>query len=147
MSQKFEERWNKIGKDLEALGEKAKSAVGDAQAARELGQEVLEAKIKDAKGDIVALQENARIRQDEKKSHLFSQMLKAQMSIKAKFEDLKNVRDKNRLETYIDAHIVHLADLYDTISYLLTDLELTTLETSEALEEYNERFGEKEEEA
>lgn len=145
MSKKFEERWEKIGKDLEALGEKAKSAVGDAQAARELGQEVLEAKIKDAKGDIVALQENARINEEEKKSHLFSQMLKAQMTIKARFEDLKNARDKNRLEGYIDAHIIHLADLYDTISYLLVDLDLTTFETSEALEEYNQKYGEKEE--
>lgn len=145
MSQKFEERWNKIGKELEALGEKAKSVVGDAQAARELGQEVLEAKIKDAKGDIVALQESARIRDDEKKSRLFSQMLKAQMTVKAKFEDLKNARDKTRLEGYIDAHIIHLADLYDTISYLLTDLELTTFETTEALEEYNAKYGEKEE--
>lgn len=145
MSKQFEERWEKLGKDLEALGEKAKSAVGDAQAARELGQEVLQEKIKDAKGDIVALQENARIRQDEKKSRLFSQVLKAQMTVKAKFEDLKNAHDKNKLEGYIDAHIIHLADLYDTISYLLSDLELTTLETTEALEEYNERFGEKEE--
>ena len=145
MSKNFEERWEKIGKDLEALGEKAKSAVGDAQAARELGQEVLEAKIKDAKGDIVALQENARIKEEEKKNHLFSQMLKAQMTIKARIEDLKNVRDKNRLEGYIDAHIIHLADLYDTISYLLVDLELTTFETSEALEEYNQKYGEKEE--
>jgi len=145
MSNKFEEKWDKIGAELEQLGEKAKSAVGDAQAARELGQEVLEEKIRDAKGDIVALQENARIKGDETKSRLFSQMLKAQMTVKAKFEDLKTAHDKNKLEGYIDAHIVHLADLYDTICYLLTDLELTTLETTEALAEYDEKFGEKEE--
>ncbi|MBP3900695.1 MAG: hypothetical protein J6D53_04435 [Blautia sp.] len=145
MSKKFEERWEKLGKDLEALGEKAKSAVGDAQAAHELGQEVLEQKIKDAKGDIVALQENARILEDEKKSRLFSHVLKAQMTIKAKVEDLKNAHDRNQLEGYIDAHLIHMADLYDTISYLLTDLELTTLETQEALKEYDEKFGEKEE--
>ena len=36
MSKEFEERWEKLGKDLEALGEKAKSAVGDAQAAHEV---------------------------------------------------------------------------------------------------------------
>ena len=115
MSKQFEERWDKIGKDLEKLGDKAKSAIGDAQAARELGQEVLESKIKDAKGDIVALQENARIIGDEQKSRLFSQMLKAQMTVKAKFEDLKKAHDRNMLEGYIDAHLVHLADLYDTI--------------------------------
>ncbi len=145
MSKQFEERWDKIGKDLEKLGDKAKSAIGDAQAARELGQEVLESKIKDAKGDIVALQENARIIGDEQKSRLFSQMLKAQMTVKAKFEDLKKAHDRNMLEGYIDAHLVHLADLYDTISYLLTDVELTTFETTEALKEYNEKYGDTDE--
>ena len=67
------------------------------------------------------------------------------MTIKAKVEDLKNAHDRNQLEGYIDAHLIHMADLYDTISYLLTDLELTTLETQEALKEYDEKFGEKEE--
>lgn len=145
MAKKFEERWNKIGSDLEKLGDKAKAAVGEAQAARELGQEVLQDKIKDAKGDIVALQENIRIKDEEKKSHLFAQVLKTQMTLKAKFEDLKNAHDRNKLELYIDEHIAHLADLYDTISYLLTDLELTTLETTSALKEYDEKFGESKE--
>jgi len=145
MSKQFEERWDKLGQDLEKLADKAKGAIGDARAARELGQEVIEEKIRDAKGDLVALQENARIREDESKSRLFSQMLKAQMTVKAKFEDLKTAHDKNKLESYIDGHIVHLADLYDTITYLLTDLEVTTLETTEALAEYEEKYGDQEE--
>lgn len=142
MSKQFEEKWAKLGNDLEELVDKAKSAAGDAKAARELGQEVIEQKIKDAKGDIVAVQENVRIKEEENKSRLFSQMLKAQMTLRAKYEDLKNEHDKNKLESYIEAHINHLFDLHDTISYLLSDLELTTLETTEALKEYEEKFGE-----
>lgn len=145
MSKQFEEKWAKLGNDLEQLVDKAKAAAGDAKAARELGQEVIEAKIKDAKGDIVAVQENVRIKEEENKSRLFSQMLKAQMTIRAKYEDLKTEHDRNKMEAYIESHINHLYDLYETISYLLSDLELTTLETTEALKEYDEKFGEAEE--
>ncbi len=146
MADRFEERLNKLSEDLNKLSQRAVEVCGDAKAAGELGQEVLQDKIKDAKGDMVAVQENIRLAGEEGKNHLSSQILKAQMTLEAMVEDLKDAHDKKKMEKYIDKHIIHLADLYDSINFLLSDVELTILETATALDEYKERFGEKEEE-
>ncbi len=145
MEQKFDERLGKVRDDLEKLSKKAESVYGDVKAACELGTEVVQDKIKDVKGDMVAAQERIRVADEENKSHLSSEMLKIQMQLRAKVEDIKTARDKKKLENYIDEHILHMADLYDTIEYLLADAELTTMEAVSAMEEYNERFGENEE--
>ena len=55
--------------------------------------------------------------------------------------------DKKKLEKYIDNHVLYMADLYDTITYLLIDAELTAMETLSAVEEYRQRFGEPYDEA
>ena len=62
--------------------------------------------------------------------------------LEAKIEDFRNTRDKKKLEKYIDNHVLYMADLYDTITYLLIDAELTAMETLSAVEEYRQRFGE-----
>ena len=64
------------------------------------------------------------------------------MKLEAKIEDIKNARDKRKLESYIDNHVLYLTDLYDTINYLLVDAELTAIETLAAAREYIDRFGE-----
>ncbi len=143
MSEKFEQRLAKVNEDLDKLSKKASSVCGDAKAAFELGQEVVEGKIKDAKGDMVAVQERIRVADEENKRHLASQVLKVQMTVKAKIEDLKTAHDKRKLEDYIDERLIHLADLYDTISYLLADAEVTALEAANAVTEYDERFDKK----
>ncbi len=145
MSVKYDERVEKVRGDLEKISKKAESVYGDVKAACELGQEVVQDKLKDVKGDMVAAQERIRVADEENRSHLSSQMLKVQMQLRAKVEDMKTAHDKKKLEEYIDSHIIHMADLYDTIEYLLSDAELTMMEAVSAIDEYNERFGEKEE--
>ena len=143
----FDERLTAVSENLDKLSKKAADAAGDAKAARELGQEVIQNKISDVKGDMAAFQDRVSIAEEEGKRKLFSQVMKAQMTLEAKVEDLRNAVDKKKLGRYIDNHIIHLADLYDTISFLLTDAELTILETNEALKEYDEKFGGEEAEA
>ncbi len=143
MAKNYDERLDKIKADLEKVSKKAVDVCGDTEAAFELGQEVLEQKLKDAKGDAVAAKERLRIAGEENRRHLSSSVLKAQLKAEAKIEDLKNSRDRKKLEKYIDNHVLYMADLYETINYLLIDAELTAIETLAAVEEYQERFGEK----
>ena len=142
MAKNFDERLANIKAELENVSKKAADVYGDTQAAFELGQEVLEAKLKDARGDAVAAQERLREAGEESRSHLSSQVIKAQMKLEAKIEGFRNTRDKKKLEKYIDNHVLYMADLYDTITYLLIDAELTAMETLSAVEEYRQRFGE-----
>ena len=58
------------------------------------------------------------------------------MKLEAKLEDIRNVRDKVLMEQYIDERVIYMADLYDTISYLLSEAELTAMETLNAVCEY-----------
>ncbi len=140
MATGFDERLAKAKEDLAKVSKKAQDVYGDAQAALELGQEVIEGKIKDAKGDMVAAQERIRIAEEKNRNHLASEVIKVQMTMKAKVEDMKNAHDKKKMEGYIDGRLAHLADLYDTISYLLADADLTALEVASAVTEYTERF-------
>lgn len=142
MATQFDERLSKIKEELENVSKKAQDVCGDAKAALELGQEIVEDKIKDAKGDLVAAQERIRIADEKNKNHLASEVIKAQMTMKAKIEDMKLAYDKKKMEDYIDARIAHLADLYDSITYLLADADLTALEAASAISEYSERFPE-----
>lgn len=89
----------------------------------------------------MAAQERIRIADENNKSRMASQVLKAQMKLEAKIEDIKNERDRKKLERYIDANVLHMADLYDTFLFLLADAELTVLDTIDAISEYDERFG------
>ncbi len=146
MAANFDERLAEAKANLEKVSKKAADVYGDAKAAVELGQEVVEDKIKDVKGDLVAAQERLRIADENSKNYLASQAIKVQMTLRAKAEDIKNAYDKKKLEDYIDARINHLADLYDTISYLLSDADLTALEAATAITEYSERFPDKAEE-
>ena len=143
----FEERLMKASENLEKLSKKAADTAGDVKAARELGEEVMKNKISDAKGALAAFQDQVSIAEKEGKSRLFGKVMKAQMTVEARVEDLRNALDKKKLERYIDGNIGYLADLYDTISFLLSDAELTALETNEALKEYDEKFGGEEAEA
>ena len=79
---------------LAELSQKAAEASEDAKAYRELRKEVIEDKISTAKGNVAAMQENARIAEEERQGKIRSALLKARMTAKAKHEDRKDARDK-----------------------------------------------------
>jgi len=146
MAKKWDEKLASLSADLAELSRKTAAASEDAKAARELREEAIQEKIATTKGDIAAMHENLRIEGEENKSKLYSSMLKAQMTVRAKVEDRKEAHDKKKLSNYIDDHIDYILDCYDSAMLLVASAQLAILETVDAVMEYEERFGEPEEE-
>jgi hypothetical protein len=141
MAKTWDERLAELSVKLGELSKKASDASEDAKVYRELRKEAIEDKISTAKGNVAAMQENARIAEEERSSKFRSALLKARMTAKAKHEDRKEERDKRRLENYIDGEIAYILDCYDAAEFLLVDAELSIYEVAEAMKEYDERFG------
>ena len=141
MAKTWEEKLANLSVKLNDLSKKAAQASEDAKAYRELGQEVIEDKISTVKGNVAAMQENARLAEEEHQSRIRSEILKLRMTAKAKAEDYKDARDRKRLERFVDDGINYTLDCYDAAALLIIDAELTILEVAEAMKEYEARFG------
>jgi len=143
MAKAWDEKLSDLSVKLAELSKKAADASEDARVYRELKQEAIQEKISTAKGDVAAMQENARIAEEEREGKIRSTLLKARMTAKAKHEDHVNARDKRLLENYMDDTILYILDCYDAATLLIADAQLSILELADALKEYDERFGEK----
>ena len=141
MAKTWDERLANLSVKLDELSKKAAIASEDAKAYRELRKEAIEERITTAKGNVAAMQENARMAEEEREGKFRSAMLKARMTAKAKYEDHVDARDKRRLEKYIDEEINYILDCYDAAALLIADAELSIYEVADALREYEERFG------
>ncbi len=145
MGKKWEKKLKELSESLAELGKKAEDASEDAKAAWDLKDDFVREKKSTLKGSVAALQENARLAGEENKSRMSAALLKAQMTLKAKGEDWKNATDKKALEAYIDGNVAYIQDCYETAAYLIANAQLAILDTVEAAEEYEKRFGTTEE--
>ena len=141
MAKTWDERLAELSVKLDELSKKASDASEDAKVYRELRKEAIQDKISTVKGDVAAMQENARLAEEEQKGKIRSALLKARMTAQAKHEDRKDARDKKRMEFYIDEEINYILDCYDAAAFLISDAELSILEVADTLKEYEERFG------
>ena len=141
MAKTWDERLAELSVKLGELSKKASDASEDAKVYRELRKEAIQDKISTVKGDVAAMQENARLAEEEQKGKIKSALIKARMTVQAKHEDRKDARDKKRMEFYIDEEINYILDCYDAAAFLISDAELSILEVADALKEYEERFG------
>ena len=141
MAKTWDEKLSDLSVKLAELSKKTADASEDAKAYRELKQEVIQDKISTVKGDVAAMQENARIAEEEREGKIKSALLKARMTVKAKHEDYVNARDKRLLENYMDDKILYILDCYDSAALMIADAQLSILEFADALQEYEERFG------
>ena len=141
MAKTWEERLAKLSVKLNELSKKTAAASEDAKVNRELRKELIEERISTAKGNVAAMQENARMAEEEREGKFRSAMLKARMTVKAKHEDHVDARDKKHLERFIDQEINYILDCYDAAAFLIADAELSIYEVADALKEYEERFG------
>ena len=141
MAKTWDEKLSNLSVKLAELSKKAADASMDAKAYRELKEEAIQDKIATVKGNVAAMQENARIAEEERQGKIRSALLKARMTVKAKHEDHVNARDKRHLENYLDDQILYILECYDAAALLVADAELAVLEVAEALQEYEERFG------
>ena len=147
MAKKWDERLANLSVKLGELSEKAEIASEEAKAFRELSKDVIDEKIAAAKGNVAAMQENVRLAEEERQGKIRSALLKARMTAKARHEDRKDARDKRRLENFIDDEINYILDCYEAVAFLIADAELSILETADAMQEYEARFGGQAEEA
>ena len=141
MIRKWDERLASLSADLDKLSKKAADASKDAKAARELREEVRKDRISTARGNVVALQERIRIANEEKKSKFNSSLLKAQMTVEEKIRQYREKRDKKQIEAYIDEQINYIYESFETAAYLISKAQLAILETVDAIDEYNEKYG------
>ena len=141
MAKTWDEKLADLSVKLAELSKKTADASADAKAYRELRQEVIQDKISTVKGDVAAMQENARIAEEEREGKIRSALLKARMTVKAKHEDYVNARDKRLLENYMDEKMLYILDCYDSAALMIADAQMSILEFAEALQEYEERFG------
>lgn len=137
----WDQKLSDLSVKLAELSQKAADASADAKAYRELKQEAIQDKISTVKGDVAAMQENARIAEEEREGKIKSALLKARMTVKAKHEDYVNARDKKLLEHYMDDKMLYILDCYDSAALMIADAQLSILEFADALQEYEERFG------
>ena len=141
MAKTWDEKLSDLSIKLADLSRKTAEASEDAKAYRELRQEAIQDKISTVKGNVAAMQENARIAEEEREGKIKSALLKARMTVKAKHEDHVNARDKRLLENYMDDTILYIMDCYDSAALIIADAQLAILEFADALQEYEERFG------
>ena len=141
MEKTWDEKLSDLSVKMAELSKKTAAASEDAKFYRELKQEVIQDKISTVKGDVAAMQENARIAEEEREGKIKSALLKARMTVKAKHEDYVNARDKRLLENYMDDQVTYILDCYDAATLLIADAQLSILEFADALQEYEERFG------
>ena len=141
MAKTWDEKLSSLSIKLDELSKKTADAAEDAKVYRELKQEAIKDKISTVKGDVAAMQENARIAEEEREGKIKSALLKARMTVRAKHEDYVNARDKRLLENYMDDKILYIMDCYDSAALIIADAQLSILEFADALQEYEERFG------
>ena len=141
MAKVWNEKLSNLSEKLDDLSKKAAEAADDAKTYHELLQDVIDEKISTAKGNVIAMQETARLAGEKHQSKIRSEILKLRMTAKAKAEDYKDARDKKRLERFIDDRINYVLDCYDAAALLIIDAELSILEAAKALQEYDARFG------
>ena len=147
MPKTIDEKLSNLSVKLADLSQKAAYASEDARIYRELRKETIKDKISTAKGTVAAMQENVRIAEEERQGKIKSALLKARMTVKAKHEDIKDARDKRHLENYMDDEILYILDCYDAAAFLIAEAQLSILEVADTLQEYEDRFGSKPEEA
>ncbi len=141
MAKTWDEKLSNLSDKLAELSAKAADASEDAKVYHELKEEAIKEKISTVKGTVAAIQENARLADEETKGKIRSAILKTRMTVKAKHEDHVNARDKRHLENYMDEQLLYILDCYDAAALLISDAQLSILELAEALQQYEARFG------
>ena len=144
---RWDEKLADLSTNLASLSQKAADASADAKTAREMRQEVINDRISTARGNVTAFQERVRIAGEEQKSKISSALLKVQMTAEERIRQRREKRDKKQYEKYIDEQISEIYDNFESASFLISKAQLAILETIEAIDEYNEKYGNTQEDA
>lgn len=141
---KINEGVNKLKDKVAELNKKLKDVAETATLVGMEKRDEIEEKIKEAKGNVAAAQEQYSRAAEKSKTKVSSELLKAQMTVTGVKENLqakKNAHDKAMLEEYIGGMLEYAEDCQTLAALLIGEAELATLEAAAATIECEEKFG------
>ncbi len=135
------ERINKINDEFNKINEKLKDSTDTVIIKGMYVKDELEDKIESAKSNLNTAKKNLEKKQDDDKRLFAKHLNKIQENIneaKAKLEDKKESRNKEKLEKYIDDRLEYTSDCIALALVAVDEAKLSFLEALEAQAEYDE---------
>jgi hypothetical protein len=142
------EKLEDLKKDISGIGDQIKDSAETAQIKGMYKKDEIVEKVKESKGNVEAAKENVRRVHERGKSKFSSELLKMQMNMeetKNKFAEKKETKNKEKLEKYIDDQIEYAEDCVATSILAAREAKLAFLEALDAEMEYEEKYGEEDE--
>lgn len=135
------EKINKINNEFNKINEKLKDSTDTVIIKGMYVKDDLEDKIESAKENLNTSKKNLEKKQDDDKRLFAKHLNKIQENIneaKAKLEDKKEARNKEKLEKYIDDRLEYTSDCITLALVAVDEAKLSFLEALEAKAEYDE---------
>lgn len=135
------EKINKINDEFNKINEKLKDSTDTVIIKGMYVKDGLEDKIESAKSNLNTAKKNLEKKQDDDKRLFAKHLNKIQENIneaKAKLEDKKETRNKEKLEKYIDDRLEYTSDCIALALVAVDEAKLSFLEALEAQAEYDE---------
>ena len=135
------EKINKINDEFNKINEKLKNSTDTVIIKGMYVKDELEDKIESAKSNLNTAKKNLEKKQDDDKRLFAKHLNKIQENIneaKAKLEDKKESRNKEKLEKYIDDRLEYTSDCIALALVAVDEAKLSFLEALEAQAEYDE---------
>ena len=135
------EKINKINDEFNKINEKLKDSTDTVIIKGMYVKDDLEDKIESAKSNLNTAKKNLEKKQDDDKRLFAKHLNKIQENIneaKAKLEDKKEARNKEKLEKYIDDRLEYTSDCIALALVAVDEAKLSFLEALEAQAEYDE---------
>ena len=135
------EKINKINDEFNKINEKLKDSTDTVIIKGMYVKDDLEDKIESAKSNLNTAKKNLEKKQNDDKRLFAKHLNKIQENIneaKAKLEDKKETRNKEKLEKYIDDRLEYTSDCIALALVAVDEAKLSFLEALEAQAEYDE---------
>ena len=135
------EKINKINDEFNKINEKLKDSTDTVIIKGMYVKDELEDKIESAKSNLNTAKKNLEKKQDDDKRLFAKHLNKIQENIneaKAKLEDKKEARNKEKLEKYIDDRLEYTSDCIALALVAVDEAKLSFLEALEAQAKYDE---------
>lgn len=135
------EKINIINDEFNKINEKLKDSTDTVIIKEMYVKDELEDKIESAKSNLNTAKKNLEKKQDDDKRLFAKHLNKIQENIneaKAKLEDKKESRNKEKLEKYIDDRLEYTSDCIALALVAVDEAKLSFLEALEAQAEYDE---------
>lgn len=139
----MKEKLKKINKEFDEVNKHLKEATETTVLECMYAKDDVDKKIDETKKHIEAAKENIKRKQQETHEKFSSHITKIQDDIndlKSKLEEKKELKDKEKLEKYIDDRLEYSSSCISLAVLAISEAKLSFLEAIEAQEEYDELY-------